>query len=143
MLYIHHKKGYTEIVFKTYELIIDKSNISVIKKICRDNLFNYDYKIKYTKEILNIKTRPPLYINKNILLIPTKALRSYDNVWINYFNISNITKKGSKTKIIFDNLKELILNINYHSFLKSINEAKRIINYINEVIENYQFIKIS
>ncbi|MGI6360200.1 MAG: competence protein ComK [Acholeplasmatales bacterium] len=143
MLYIHHKKGYTEIVFKTYELIIDKSNISVIKEICRNNLFNYDYKIKYTKEILNIKTRPPLYINENILLIPCKSLRNYHNVWINYFNILEVVKNGSKTKIIFNNLSELLLDIGYHSFLKSINDAKRIINYVNEVIKYYEFMKMS
>lgn len=142
MLYIHHKKGYTEIVFKTYELIVDKSNISVIKKICMDNLFNYDYRIRYTKEILNIKTKPPLYINRNILLISTKSLRSYDNIWINYFSISGIVKKGPKCKVIFDDLKELLLDINYQSFLKSVNNAKRIINYVNLIVEDYQFMKI-
>ncbi len=142
MLYIHHKKGYTEIVFKTYELIVDKSNISVIKKICMDNLFNYDHRIRYTKEILNIKTKPPLYINRNILLISTKSLRSYDNVWINYFSISGIVKRGSKCKVIFNDLKELLLDINYQSFLKSVNNAKRIINYVNLIVEDYQFMKI-
>lgn len=143
MLYIHHKKGYTEIVFKTHELIIDKSNISVIKKICRDNLFNYDFRIKYTKEILNIKTKPSLYINKNILLIPTKSLRSYNNVWINYFNISEVVKMGAKCKVIFVDLKEIILDISYQSFLKSVNDAKKIINYVNLIIEDYKFMKIA
>ncbi|MFA5719521.1 MAG: competence protein ComK [Acholeplasmataceae bacterium] len=133
MLYIHHLKGYSEIVYKDYERIVDKSNITIIKKLCKAHLFNYDYRIKYTKEIFNIRTRIPIYISENLIFIPTKSPRNYDNVWVNYANINHISKINGKTKVVFNNLKEIMVDISYDSLLKNINHVKRIIDHMNHI----------
>lgn len=134
MLYIQHKKGYSEIVFQTFESIIEKSNITVIKRICEVNLFNYNERIKLTKAKLNIKTKTPIYINQQILLIPTKSPRQYDTQWINFFSLLKIVKVNNKTKLIFKNLKTLNLDISYNSFMRSVHHAETIIKHLNDVI---------
>lgn len=139
MLYIHHHKGFSEIVYKEYERLIDKSNITIIKKLCEAHLFHYEYRIKYTKEKLNITTRTPIYISEQLILIPTKSPRNYHNVWINYANINHIMKVGRETKVVFNNLKDVKVDVSYDSFMKSIDQVKQIIHHFYQLKEIRQY----
>jgi hypothetical protein len=42
---------------------------------------------KIIKELLNIKTNIPIYVNHDLILLPIKRYNSYDCFWINYKNI--------------------------------------------------------
>lgn len=140
MLYIHHQKGYSQVVFKTHTLMIDKSNITVIKKICETQLFSYESRIKNTKTTLNIQTRVPLYVHDYLLLIPLKSPRRYDNIWVNYHAIKDIRKVDSKVIILFENLKEIKVEISFRALKNSIKHAKMIKKHMDDAYLNYAYL---
>lgn len=132
MLYIHNDKNLTKIVCKEKIQQAEKSSFSVVKSFCERELFSYESRIKYTKLHLNIKTKIPIYINKELLLMPTKSPKRYETYWLNYFEVFSYQKHFGKTLVLFTNLKELEVDLSYESFHKMMLKAKTIEKYVNK-----------
>lgn len=131
MLYIYNEKNLSKIICKEKIQKAEKSAFSIVKSFCERELFCYESRIKYTKRHLNIKTKVPIYINEEMLLMPTKSPKRYETLWLNYFEIFSYQKHFDKTLILFTNLKELEVDLSYDSFHKMMVKAKKIKEYIN------------
>jgi len=132
MLYIYNNNNLTDVVYKESIDKVEKTALSVVKALCQKELFSYESRIKYTKEHLDIKTKVPIYINEKTLLMPSQSPKRYDNYWINYFEVFSHQKYLDKTLILFTNLKEIELNISYNNFLKMIEKAEMVEEYMLE-----------
>ncbi|MGI6787522.1 MAG: competence protein ComK [Acholeplasmataceae bacterium] len=119
-------------IIKENEIIESKdSNLSIIKKICLDNLFTYDGYLKAINKIFNKKHNIPVYVNKKNLFIPLKRVRDYDNIWINYASILTYKSYDKKTLIIFNDYEKMIINLKYDLFKKRVELLSNIIMYKN------------
>lgn len=132
MLYIYNDGNISKIVCNDKIQKAEKPAFSIVKGLSERELFSYESRVKYTKKILNIKTKIPVYINEEILLMPTKAPKRHDTYWINYFEVFSHQKFFNNTIILFTNLKELEIDITNNSFSKMMEKGEKIINYINE-----------
>lgn len=127
--------GFTEVVFETFEMLVNQSNLSTIKQLCKQHLFEYDSRIELTKKILNKKVKIPLFVNDSLILIPTQSPRRYDTIWINYCAIRHIYSKGNQTVVVFKNLKELTINILCKSLYRAITQCENVVKYLNKSLQ--------
>lgn len=132
MLYIYNQNNLANIACKEKIQKAEKTAFSVVKGLCERELFSYDSRIKLTKLYLNINTKVPIYINKEILLMPTKSPKRYETYWINYFEVFSYQKHFDKTLILFTNLKELEVSATVNSFTIMMDKAKRVKEYMDK-----------
>lgn len=137
MLYLRNNQSLSEIVFKNHTSYFEKSAFSVAKAICERKLFTYETRAALTKKKLQVKVRIPIYINKEILLIPTKSPKNYDCIWLNYFNIVKVIKKNHYCEVVFSNLQTLTLKESYSKIMKSLKVANLISNYILNIEKSF------
>lgn len=105
-----------------------------IEKLCNKFLFSYNGYKKALKLKLNLKSLQPLYLNKNLILIPIKNIKDYDNLFINFKAITSIIKINSEnTKLIFDTGEFLNINKNINFFFEKEKEIIKIENYLNNL----------
>lgn len=105
-----------------------------IEKLCNKFLFSYNGYKKALKMKLNLKSLQPLYLNKNLILIPIKNIKDYDNLFINFKAITSIIKINSEnTKLIFDTGEFLNINKNINFFFEKEKEIIKIENYLNNL----------
>ena len=113
------------------EYLINAGIKKYINKLCMDNLSTYDGRRLSIAKLLNQKDNIPIYIDKSTFLFPTKALREYDTVFINYFSIPSIKKIDHKnTLIVFDNLEEININISIKKVFKQYKRIEKINDYL-------------
>lgn len=135
MLYIKQKGNIVKIyTVKGLRRALNTS-LKIVKLLCEKHLFTYETRVKLAKKYLNIKSKVPIYINDFTLLMPTKSAKAYENIWINYYQIFDYNKFGSKTVILFNNLEEVIISVSIKAFKTMLNKAKLIDNYFKFFIE--------
>ncbi len=105
MIVLYIKREFDKTIVKTTEkkLVINEIPKRFIDNLCIENLSTFAGRYFSTKKKLEIKSLVPIFVDDKNLLFPTKSIRDYDCIWINYYKI----KKVLKTKIIFHNLLEL------------------------------------
>lgn len=104
-----------------------------INDLCMKNLSTYDGRRSAVVSLLKEKNNIPIYIDSSTFLYPTKSLREFDMLFLNYYSILSFRKVDSaNTLFIFRNLEELIVKI---SINKVIRQHKRI-ELINDYIDN-------
>lgn len=105
-----------------------------IEKLCNKFLFSYNGYKKALKLKLNLKSLQPLYLNKNLILIPIKNIKDYHNLFINFKAITSIIKiDNSNTKLFFNTGETLIINKNINFFYDKEKEINKIENYLNSL----------
>ena len=105
-----------------------------IEKLCNKFLFSYNGYKKALKLKLNLKSLQPLYLNKNLILIPIKNIKDYHNLFINFKAITSIIKiDNSNTKLFFNTGETLIINKNINFFYDKEKEITKIENYLNSL----------
>lgn len=129
MLYIYAKNNLTEIVCKKKVQKALKSPLSVVKGLCKRELFSYESRVNYTKQQLNIKSKIPVYINDKVLLMPTNSPKRYDTYWLNYYEVFTYEKHFNKTLVLFHNLEEIVVDVSYNSFKIMIGKGKLVADY--------------
>ncbi|HHW79470.1 MAG TPA: hypothetical protein GX742_01560 [Acholeplasmataceae bacterium] len=67
---------------------------------------------------LEIKYKPPIYLNDNLIIIATSHLKDYDNIFINYTNIKEIKDLGNIRKLIFKSGTTLETKLTLKYFIK-------------------------
>ncbi len=136
MLFIRNYQNLSELVFKNYTNYAEKSAFSVVKLLAKRMFFSYDSRIKEIKKQLRINVRIPIYINSNILLIPTKSPKSYETVWLNYFEIIKLIKRDKETEVVFSNLYSIKVNVSYNILNKGLLNAKLVLKHYQKRDKN-------
>jgi competence transcription factor ComK len=102
------------------------SNLSYIKKKCLESLFTYEGYLKAVQKKIGLKYKVPVYIDDATRMIPTKRVRDYDNIWINYASIRELIERLEGTDIIFYGNRQIHLKNSYKTLKKQIDELERI-----------------
>jgi len=101
-----------------------------INNLCMENLSTFDGRKKAVIKYLNQKNNIPIYVDDKVFLYPTKSIREYDMIFINYYSVLSFRKIDStSTLFIFNNLDELVVNV---SIKKVIKQHQRIENIIEK-----------
>ena len=107
-----------------------------INKMCINNLSTYEGRREASRAILQRKSILPIYVNPHIFLYPTISVRNFYCTFINYFEVLSIIRMGEKrTKIVFHDLSDINLDINY----KKINNQHLRIENILKLKSNLNF----
>ena len=83
---------YTIICYEKKKMKTQLVPLRIINELCIDNLSTYQGRKEAIKIKYGIKTMVPIYINDEILLFPTKGIKEYACVWINYHQIREVQK---------------------------------------------------
>lgn len=129
MLYLFNEKNIANIVCKNKIQKANKLVFSIVKGLCERELFTYESRVRLTKKHLNIKSKIPIYVNDQVLLMPTNSPKRYDNVWVNYFCVFSYQNHFNKTLVLFDNLDEVVLNVSVNVFKTMMEKASLINQY--------------
>ena len=101
-----------------------------INDLCMENLSTYDGRRLAIASLLKQIDNIPIYINKHIFIFPTKSLREYDMLFINYFSILSVKKYDENhTLIIFENLEELVVEASIKKIIKQQKRIEKITDY--------------
>lgn len=110
--------------------IIETTLIKYINNLCIYNLSTYDGRKDSIGMFLGVKTNIPIYVDKDIFLYPTKSVRCYDTVFVNFNEVLSIKKvEKGYTKFIFTNLHEIILEVSFNIITKQHNRINKILEY--------------
>lgn len=120
-------------------MVVDKE-MSIIKTsirryidvLCMRYGSTYIGRVSSMKYILKAKGTVPFYVNSNILLIPTKNIREMDVIFINYFQVLQVSAISKyQIKIIFIDFTEFIINVSMTKFHKRYLYAQQIMKHFS------------
>lgn len=134
MYYIRRNNKGILIKDENKEYVVETSIKKYINMLCMKNLSTYDGRKIAVKNLFEQKNNIPIFVNRNIFLYPTKSLRDYDTVFINYFSILSFNESGlNKTLFIFNNLDEIIFDISIKKVIKQHKIIEKIYQYLENV----------
>ncbi|PKK96703.1 MAG: hypothetical protein CVV58_05005, partial [Tenericutes bacterium HGW-Tenericutes-3] len=70
----------------------------------------------------------PLYIQEDLIFIPTKRVRDYENVWVNFASVTNVIEVNSAVMFEFESKKKMIIDISMKTLRKQIKHLEVIHN---------------
>jgi hypothetical protein len=91
---------------------------------------NQNKKINAIKYKYNLKKLVPIYVNKDLMLFPISNTKTVDNIYINSVNILEISKMENKTKIVFNNYDQIMVDKKYQLINNYYQRCLRIYNLI-------------
>ena len=97
-----------------------------IKRYCMDALFTYEGYLKSVKKKVKERYQIPVYINESMAFIPTRRIKDYENVWINYYAIKDYQQTNQMLEVIFHSGKRLYLKY-------SLNKLENKIRLLTEI----------
>ena len=112
--------------------VIDLPNINtltIIKKMCFDYLFDYEGYTKAIYKKFGYKYKIPIFMSSLQQWIPTKAVKHYENIWINYANIKSMSSSNIGCKIIFYSNETLEISNTYEQMCNLSDKLYQIKNY--------------
>jgi len=99
--------------------------------LCLKNMSTYDGRRLAALIFLKIKSNVPIYINKETIVYPTKSIRVYDTVFVNYIEVLSVKQINPVTTLFtFTNLDELIVRVSPKKIAKQHSKVKILINYM-------------
>jgi|LGOV01.1.fsa_nt_gb competence protein ComK len=117
------------LIMEEKEVYLKQGLKQYINKMCINNLSTYEGRREASKAILQRKSILPIYVNPQIFLYPTISVRNYQCTFINYYEVLSIIRMTEKrTKIVFNDLSDLNLDISHE---KINNQHQRIENILN------------
>lgn len=103
-----------------------------INDLCIKNLSTFEGREKAASSVLSIKSNLPIYVNEEMLLFPTKSIRNFDCIYVNYHKVLTVKKKSEGlSKVIFDDLSELVVDVNLTKLKRQYKRATTIYDYKN------------
>ena len=126
--------GKTKIIEKEKEYIINKNAYLIMDDSCKYYGSSYKGRISAAKEILNCSYKLPILVEEshNIVFFPTKSSLELDCCWLNFNYIKHIEKSDKKSLIIFNNNKEILLDISKLSIENQIARSTRLSYIIDQ-----------
>lgn len=132
MNYIKRHLEGIEINKDSGDVILNISLKKHINELCLKNMSTYDGRREALSLFLNENNNIPIYVDRNMFLYPTKSIRVYDTVFINFYEVLSIKKVDNRhTKFIFTNLYEKTLEISFNKTMKQHRRIGKILEYLN------------
>lgn len=105
----------TKVIEEEREFFIDKTPSNILEESCEYFGSSYLGRKIGTKNLIGITHKSPIIIeeSREIIFFPTSSTRLNNCSWISLNNIKNFIKNNEKTKIIFDNQKEIIVDVSF------------------------------
>ncbi len=105
-----------------------------LNDLCLANLATFDGRKKAISRLLKQKNNLPIYINDELFVYPTTSLRDYNTVFINYHQVLSYKQlTNKKTKFIFNNLNELVVDVDVNRVNKQHQRIASIIQYLEDI----------
>lgn len=129
--YIQNNSTGSSICIKNENINFKERSLYITNYICSLKLTSIESYNSGIKNIFNFKYNIPIYLNKSLILIPSRSIKHYDNVWINYSEVLKV--KLSKENFIIITFKdgtilETTMNLNYYN--KQLNQIILIEDYL-------------
>lgn len=117
-----YDEGYTRIVEKEDEYIVKDTPYEVMEHSCQYFGSSFDGRLLGAKNILGSVYKSPIMVEETqkLIFFPTEAIQSENAGWISYKNIKNVEKLDKKSRIIFKNGENIIVNCPYFSIKNQI-----------------------
>jgi len=132
MYFIKRSKEGIEIGSENGSLYVNSSLKKYINNMCLKKLSTYDGRRESVSKFLNENNNIPIYVNDDIILYPTKSIRCYDTVFVNFNEVLSIKKhRNGYTSLIFTNLSEILLKISFNRILKQHSRINKILEYLD------------
>ena len=125
-----HNKG---IIIKdeSSEYLVSSGIKKYLNNLCMNNLSTFDGRRKAIVKLLEQKDNIPIYIDSNNFVYPTKSLREFDMIYINYFEVLSYKEIAyKKTLIVFKNLEYLVVDIDMKRIERQHKRIKKITEYL-------------
>jgi competence protein ComK len=106
LLYIRRNAMGCEVVYDLKTIQYNHIPETVINWMCVENQSTFKGRRNAIKCKYGLKRLTPVFVDDDVLLFPIKAVRDYENIWINYYEI--VALKGSY--ILFRGGKKLMVN---------------------------------
>lgn len=105
----------TKVIEEEREFFIDKTPSNILEESCEYFGSSYLGRKIGTKNLIGITHKSPIIIeeSREIIFFPTASPRLNNCSWISLNNIKNFIKNNEKTKIIFENQKEIIVDVSF------------------------------
>ena len=105
----------TKVIEEEREFFIDKTPSNILEESCEYFGSSYLGRKIGTKNLIGITHKSPIIIeeSREIIFFRTASPRLNKCSWISLNNIKNFIKNNEKTKIIFDNQKEIIVDVSF------------------------------
>jgi len=110
---IGEKVGKTRVIEKEEDYSINNDAYKIMDESCQYYGSSYNGRLMASKKILDCSYKLPILVEESSRLIffPIKSSLLDDCCWLNLNGIKKVQKYGRKTKIIFQNGKELIVDV--------------------------------
>jgi competence protein ComK len=132
MQYIKRSENGIEIGTEKGIINVNSTLKKYINDLCLKNLSTFEGRRVATSKLLMENNNIPIYINEEIILYPTKSIRCYDTVFVNFNDVLSIKKnKNGHTSLIFTNLSEIVIEISFKRILKQHLRINKILDYLN------------
>ncbi len=130
--YIRRNEDGIEVNSELGSIFVNSSLKKHINNLCLKNLSTYDGRRDSTSKFLRENNNIPIYVDEEIILYPTKSIRCYDTVFVNFKEVLSVKKVGNGyTNFIFTNLSEIKLEVSINKIKKQHLRIKKIIDYLN------------
>ena len=119
--------------------LIDTTPFKIMEESCKYFGSTFQGRLEGSKEILGAEYKVPIVIedSNNIIVFPTTSPVSSDCGWIVLNRIKNFHKiESNRTKIVFDNEKEIIVPVSYRTIENQVSRAARLDMIIRNRILN-------
>ncbi len=128
----------SKVLEKDKEYFVSTSAYKVMDKSCQYFGSSYEGRIAGSKSILNASYKLPVIVeeSKEIIFFPTNSAMVEHCSWLALNNIKSYEKYNDKTKVIFNNDRELILDITYPSFDNQLLRANKLGYIFKKRIKN-------
>ena len=113
--------------------LIKERSLYITNHLAKRYLTSVNSYFKALKEVISSKYNNPLYLDLKMILIASKGIKEYENIWINFSNIKNFEISNKQTIIIFHSGNKLSLNVGKNYLVKQINKIKEIESYLKKV----------
>ena len=113
------------------ETVVQSSLRKYLDTECLKYGSSYDGRISSVKFLSERKGLVPLYVNPEVLLLFTSNIRNWDIVLVNYHRTLSIREyENNQVLVVFEDLKELVLNVSFKRFKKQYDIAQSLITVI-------------
>lgn len=132
MYYIRRFNNGIEISSEKGTIQLSSTLKKYINEMCIKSFSTYEGRRISASIFLRESNNIPIYVNEEIMLYPTKSIRCYDTVFVNFNEVLSIKKvKSGVICFIFTNLSEIVIETSYKKILKQHYRINKILDYLN------------
>jgi competence protein ComK len=122
------KSKVSKVIESDDSFLVKKSTTEIIDDSCRYFGSSYAGRFEGTKSLIGFNYKSPIIIEETteIIFFPTSSPRFDSCYWISLKHISNYSKNGNGSNLIFDNGQKIEICISYSSLENQILRATRL-----------------